>query len=468
MIDYKDFFEPQNLAAPRVDNVVNDNSSQDQSIPIKIVSQCKDLICIACNSFQGNDFESYFNVIRSINKYYSNTDIDLILPAVFNPEFNTILINSLDVTRFNLENINEVLKLIYNISFFSENFYYFRNSQLFDIAYHLLELNNQTVSLECISIINLFMVIFQTIHFPYKIVDFLHILQNISNDPNIVEYVSENLKLLIYYIDVRKYLANILYLQNFLLPAIKTCEGIADIIESCVYIIGEDPLNFPLIFESRIIHTFIDLLDFRYMKQFNIYQSVILNFFQFICRSFMNIKPEWQEISMKVIGIDTLTRIYGDERINLAIHQILFQYLKNCNNIIEENPFFATILNRGFVHKLVKTFENQNFQSKKQILIVINKLLKTQNQELFLQLTHIDANYTIICSDFAVSVCDDIKIQKVFLKSLIRMIQISEKVGEEKRIIITQDIEDFIESCTVCEDHKVRDLAFYFYNITTK
>lgn len=480
--DYKDESQPSNLRSILLKDD-RDMLSQNQSIPtdltsLNVISACNDLISSALESYYENEFECFFEIIKKmiffLDKLYYDGKYDIysILPEIYNPHFNYCLIESINPSDYSPQNINDVLALISTISSFSENFQFFRKSSIFDIVYHLLELQEPAIYLECILLINQYMVIFQTTQFPYDSNTFLQTLGEISNYSNITKYIAESLKCFIIYVDVSQFLDDILLIFNNILQKIQSRHGFNDIIDSLLYIINADSSNYSHIFQCKIIHIFSDLLKNNLLQEFEKYKNVIQNFFEFLRTSFEKINWEWQRKTLKVIGIDTFSLVFEiihDEKIILEVYLIMFKYLQShCNIDDDEIPFFSNMLNHGFISYLLKTFQDQSFELKKEILIVINKLLKTQNQELFSQLLVYDqnANYIDICCEFAFSIDDDVKVQRVFLESLISLVQIGE-INQQKNLITESPIvKQYITNCLNNEDQHIQELTQYYLSIT--
>lgn len=72
-----------------------------------------------------------------------------------------------------------------------------------------------------------------------------------------------------------------------------------------------------------------------------------------------------------------------------------------------------------------------------------------------------------ICTDFAISVNDDFKIQTIFLESLIDLVQIAQKFKDTNIITISPIVDEFVSFCTSSEDQNVQRLAYYYFNLTT-
>lgn len=433
------------------------------------IDKCGYLISTALKNYSEKDSDNFFEIITQMVSYLDelyeekNFDIYSILPSIYNSDFNQCLVESINPQLFSPQKINEILALISTLSSYTRNFKFFRKSSIFDIAYNLLQMNEPEVYLECTLLINQYMVIFQTTQFPYNSTEFLQKLSELLNLKNIVKYVAESLKCFILYIDMSQHLSFILDLFNRILQKTQSRHAFNDIIESLVYILNADSNNYSLIFESKIIHTFSFLLP-GMVKNEN-YHIVIQNFFDFLKLAFDKIDWKFQKKTIKAITIDIFSFILEkieDENVKLNILFISFKYLQSHSNIDDDElPVFTNMLNSGFIGYLLKNFDEQKFEMKKQILTVINKILKTQNQELFSQLLVYDedANFIVALADFAISINDDVKIQKNFLESLIKLIQIGE-INQQKHLITQSPIvHEYINIISDNDDQTIQELV---------
>ena len=316
-IPYKHKFKANHLTKTLFSDEKIINECQDSTFQ-NVVNTSNLLIFSAIESFNENDFDSFFEIVEKMVSFFDRLyheesfDIDSIFPEIYNPDFNAYLIYSINPNFYTPPNIHEVLALISTISSFPSNFQFFRNSSIFDIVYNLLELQEPMVYLECLLLINQYIVIFQTTEFPYEIPSFLQKLKDISNYSNIIKYIPETLNLLLIYVDVHKYLDYILSFLNQILNKIQSRHGINDIINSLIYVVKEDPNNYSRIFQSKIIHTFINLLQTYFVPNFDHYQFIILNFFKFLKKSFDKIDYQWQTKTIKLIGVDTFNLIFDE------------------------------------------------------------------------------------------------------------------------------------------------------------
>lgn len=462
-----------------------DESSSDQYINPKndifFEKTCdfiNNLILSSLIKFRERDTQGFIDQISFIHSFFDELydeyfDVNSIFPTIFNPNFNCCLIDLLNPNQINVQHANEVLPLILILSSYTKNYQYFKDSHIFEHAFNLLKLNNQVIFQNCILIINKYMSSYQPSDFMFDLNFFIKILKDVSKNILFESYYIESLKGIILYIDASYYLNKIVYLLNYFLLKTKSITILHDIIDIAKIIVDIDPLNFRLLYHSKIIQNFIFIIDtklFKNTKQKNFSEKGLVteHFFEFLHHSFETIDPKYQEKVMKVIGIETFDNFFkmledtDNNKTIFIIHLIFIQYIYSHRESIfldERSPFIAYILSTKLIEILIQSFDNQNFRNKKLILLIIQKFLKTHSNQLFSQLLcNKNANYIDICGDFALN-NDDAEIKTIFLDSYISLFQIGERNGQKKLLMNSPSIFDFIFNCSTCENQIVQDLS---------
>lgn len=464
------------------DAIVNNQLDESRLSKSPLLSQCScdiinNFISSALVNFNEKNFSNYFSQLNLMISFLNQlseaeTDLNDILPDIFDLNLNNCLINSIKPEQFHIQNINEVLSLITILSSYTKNFDFFRNYSILEIVYNLLKLNDEVIFQNSILIINIYLSTYDTRQFPLDLDFLIKILKNLSTNVLFCQYIVDTINNIILYIDITNYMKEILYLLNCNLLKSISIHTFNGVIKAINNIFDMDSLNIYLIFQSKIIHNFIRLLKRKFIQKPLHYQTTIELFFKLVYHICDNINVKWQEIILiKMIGIDLIDKIFEkvhDDKILFIIHLILIQYIYSLKNFEEILPFVVYFIHIGLVSDLVKKFNDQNFKIKKLFLIVIHKLLKTRSYEIFCQLLKSeDVNYFETLNDF-ISDNDDVECQTLYLETLIFLVQISEQTDEKHLLSSCQIINDFVSIGITSEVQKVQLLSQEFYNLLYK
>lgn len=449
-------------------------NNQFDELRLQLMDEFSESNCRIINSFilsalvkfHEEDYNGYFEqvnlVISFLNELHeASIDFTSLLPKIFNLDFNICLIKSTNPEQYHIQNINEALSLISLLSAYSKNYDFFQNSSIFEITLNLLRSEDEVLFHQSIIVMNIFFTSYNTLQIQPDLSFLVKILRRTSENILFSDHCIISLNKIIPYVNKMRYLNEIVYIINRILLKCDFISTFNNIIETIQTIFDMDPLNFQLIFQSQIIQNFMDLIIHKFIKNPDYYQTME-HFFNFIKHSFENIDSSWQERTIKVIGLDSLIKIFEkvhDNKILFIIHLIFFQYMSDHSSIEDIYPYIAYITEIGLISKLIMVFNDQTFKVKKLILNIIKKLVNTRSQEIFSQLLKNDEiNYFDICADFVPN-NDDIEIQITFLESVMALTQISELTDEKYLISSSQFAYDFIWNCLTSEDKTVQELS---------
>lgn len=458
------------------DQIIESRLQETDLISQNASSIIYNFVSSALTKYKEKNYDIYFDQIRLIISFLdelfeAETDFNTILSIIFDENFNYCLIKSINPKQFHVQNVNEILSLITVLSSYPKNYEFFQENSILKIAYNLLELNDEVLFQNSFLIINKYISTYDTEQFPLDIHFLVTIIKNLSKNVLFSQYCVEAFHNLILYVDASKYLNEILILLNSILLKSTSICSFNEIINTIKNIFDMDPLNFSFIFQSRIIHSFLSLISRKFIKKQFVYQKTIELFFSFINHSFEYLNDKWQEIIIKLIGIDSIILFFEKIRnvkILFIIHLIFIQFINSRRNFEEIRPFIAYIIQINIVSDLIKKFQEQAFKTKKLIITIIHKLLKTRSYEIFAQLLkNEEANYFESLSDFITN-CDDNDCQIYFLESLIFLFQISEGSGERDLLFQSQAINDFASNCIMSDNEKIQILAQEYLNLLNK
>lgn len=448
-----------------------------------LVETANQVISSAKQHFKDNSFDNYFQVLESLITFFDaiykeQLPIDTIFPHIYDLEFNFFLIQSIDPNTFSIQNINISLNLISLFSSFDPNFLFFKDSNIFGQIFALLQLNEPILFRECIIILNQYFSIFENQHFSFNIDEFLSLFDHLSSLPIISKYITETLFLLLKYVEIdNSRLPRIFHLLNLILPQIDSRHGIDDILKSLFLVIQSQPKNFSIIFDSQILNTFLNQIQWKFVHNQERYGVIIESFLKFLNIALKKMDHDYQIRTRALISITTLFELFQSihcEKVHLQIFNLLYQYFQfdiqqiyfDVND--EESHLFSLILNSGLIEYLLDNFSDYAFDMKTMIIKIFDNMLITENQELFRQLMHrdIESNYLSISIGFARG-SDDINIQKMAVHSILKLLNIGQKLDELGLICESESVAEFIEYCLSSEDTDVVDMAQEYYNQTT-
>ena len=460
----------------------NENDSQNE-----IINTMRDIIIKVMENFQNGQYEKFCenvsNLCEYFNALYENSiEMEAVYRYLYDENFNMILMNSFNLEIIDSALISDILSLISFLSDYQKNFHFFsslNNINLFNIAMNFLKNGDKIIVPKCIGILIKYIVVFQTSEFPYNLLELISLLFNTYKTlGDSVSNIAKFVKLMIKYIDTTNYITQLLNVLNLILNNTLSVKSIIDSLNSLIYLINSDIYFFPKIFNSGVIQNLMERLEFNFLINFDTYKKCIKKFFNFLLISFNLIDDQWQKKLMKLLntykqknntyGIFNLLKDINDSEITPILYNILYNFLTSTEFEIQSNmPLFNEILNSNLLIYLIKSFHEKNFSEKKQIIFLIDKLLQTENQELFNQLLLYDDNFINKCYDFVLD-SNETQIQISFLKSLISLCNIGEKNGEFDKLINSIDIDDLIDVGLSSDDATFNQLVYIYCNITAK